>query len=79
MNEIEFNVQMVKNSETQSRLAADMGMAASALNARIKGHVDFRQKEISFLRKRWGLTPEQVLLIFFDDNVSNLDICGEGA
>lgn len=63
---------MVLHGDTQSSLAAAMGVSLSRLNAKInetKGS-EFRQNEIAFIAQRYGLTAEQVIDIFFSKRVS---------
>ena len=73
MNTILFNVYKVKNHDTQSSLSEAMGMPQSALSARINGKIEFRQNEINFIRRRWNLTDEETVDIFFSDEVSKED------
>lgn len=58
---------MITNGDTQGKLAEAMGMARSTLNAKINetGGREFTLSEISFIRQRYDLTPEQVELCFF--------------
>lgn len=71
MNTIEFRIQMVKNHDNQAELAKDMGMAQSALSMRINGKIEFRQNEINFIRKRYNLSDQETIDIFFAKEVSN--------
>jgi DNA-binding transcriptional regulator YiaG len=73
MNSAMMKAVIVQHNETQTILADAMGMAQSALNARINGKTDFRQKEIEFIRKRYHLSQEVSDLIFFDEIVSETD------
>ena len=73
MNTLLFNVCKVKNNDTQAILAKAMGIPQSALSARINGKIEFRQNEINFIRKRWSLTDQETVDIFFSDNVSEKD------
>jgi len=65
MNEVELKVEMLRNKETQTKLAAAMGMQPSNLNDRIKGKTEFRQSEINFIRKRYNLSAARMEEIFF--------------
>ena len=56
---------MGKNGDTQSDLASVLGIAQSALSARMNGHTDFRKNEIDEIRKRYSLSAEDVQDIFF--------------
>lgn len=73
MNTLQFNVYKVKNNDTQAILAEAMGIPQSALSARINGKIEFRQNEINFIRKRWSLTDQETVDIFFSDKVSEKD------
>lgn len=73
MNTLLFNVYKVKNNDTQAILAEAMGIPQSALSARINGKIEFRQNEINFIRKRWSLTDQETVDIFFNDKVSDKD------
>lgn len=73
MNKALFNKHMKLNKDTQITLSDAMGMAQSALNARINGKTDFRKSEINFIRRRWCLTDHETIDIFFDDIVSGQD------
>ena len=56
---------MVEYGDTQAKLASAIGISSSNLNDKINGKVSFRQSDISAIRKRYNLTPEEVDLIFF--------------
>lgn len=73
MNTLQFNVYKVKNHDTQAILAEAMGIPQSALSARINGKIEFRQNEINFIRKRWSLTDQETVDIFFSEKVSEKD------
>ena len=73
MNTLQFNVYKVKNNDTQIALADAMGLPQSALSARINGKIEFRQNEINFIRRRWNLTDQETVDIFFSDEVSEKD------
>ena len=70
MKTILFKTFMVKNGDTQQKLAKDMCIAQSALSARINGKTDFRQNEINYIRKRYGLSDRETVDIFFEKEVS---------
>ena len=46
-----------------------MGLAVSALNLRINGHIEFRRNEINFIKNRYHLSGTEVDEIFFDELV----------
>ena len=77
MNTAMLKAVMVQYGDTQEILAQALGMAQSALNARINGKIDFRKKEIQFIRNRYHLTCEMTDLIFFTDEVSKSDTNSE--
>ena len=79
MNTNELKAIMVRHNDTQEKLANYLGLQVSGMNARINGKVDFRRSEINRIRARYGLTPEETIGIFFDENVSFGDTEGKGA
>lgn len=62
---------MIKNGDRQSDLANALGISQPALNSRINGHVDFRLNELRAIRKRYGLSADEMWVIFFAPQVSN--------
>ena len=73
MNTAMLKAVMVQNGDTQTKLAKEMNMVQSALSARINGHVEMRQNEMNFIRKRYNLSDEMTALIFFSEEVSKKD------
>ena len=65
MNKQLLRAKMAENGETQSQLAAAMGIGASNLSDRINSKVPFRQDEIAFIRNHYRLTAKEVDRIFF--------------
>lgn len=70
MNTKGFRLLMLSHDDTQEKLAESIGMSLSSLNQRINGKVDFRQREIFAIKKRYSLTDKEVAEIFFDEKVS---------
>ena len=79
MNTQLFKIYMVKNNDTQTTLASYLGIPQSALSARINGKIGFRQNEINAIRKRWNLSDQETVDIFFNDEVSEKDTNEIGA
>ena len=61
---------IVKNGDTQEKLAKDMGLPTSALNMRINGKIEFRRNEINYIKQRYNLSSDEVDSIFFAEIVS---------
>lgn len=57
--------QMLMHDDTQVKLAEALGLPQSAISMRMTGKIDFRQNEMEAIRKRYQLTPDQVVEIFF--------------
>lgn len=57
---------MAKHSDTQEKLAEALNMQVSGLSARINGHIDFRAGEISKIVKRYALSSQETMEIFFN-------------
>ena len=55
MNTKLFRIYMVKNNDTQVKLAQALNLPQSAISDRINGKTDFRQGEINAIRLRWHL------------------------
>ena len=79
MNTSLFKMYMIKNHETQLSMAQFLGLPQSAISARINGKTDFRQSEIKMIKKRWNLTDQETVDIFFNDEVSAEDTDKVGA
>lgn len=73
MNEVEFRKEMLDHHDTQEKLAEAMGIGQSGVSLRIKGKIDFRQSEINFIIHRYGLSPDRVRELFFDQEASLKD------
>lgn len=65
-----------RERDTQAALAQACGISLSALNAKINGHVSFRQDEMDVIRKRYRMTAAEVEQVFFADVVSESDTSG---
>ena len=70
MNSNNLKAAMKLHDDTQEQLAEFLGLQVSGVNARINGKIEFRRSEINLIRERYGLSPEETMKIFFDENVS---------
>lgn len=71
MNSRLFRAKMVEKGETSDSVAKYLNIARSTLYRKIRGvDTDFDQKEITALKNRWELSPEDVDRIFFTEKVS---------
>ena len=70
MNSNLLKATIIKNGDTQEKLADAMGLPTSALNMRINGKIEFRRNEIIFIKRRYGLSSDEVDSIFFNEIVS---------
>lgn len=61
--------------DTGTSLSSFLGMARSTFSSKINetNGAEFNQGEIALIRKRYDLTPMEVVEIFFESEVSNLD------
>lgn len=62
--------EIVKKGMTIKACAKELGMAHFSLERRLKGEIDFKQKEILKLSEVLRLTDAEIIEIFFDDEVS---------
>ena len=70
MNSNLLKATIIKNGDTQEKLADAMGLPTSALNMRINGKIEFRRNEIIFIKRRYSLSSDEVDSIFFSEIVS---------
>ena len=65
---------VVLYGDAQKDLADLLGLSVQRVNAKLNGTdgAEFRQSEIAKIIKRYNLTAEEVMLIFFSQNVSCL-------
>lgn len=61
---------MAERGETQAELAAGIGISLSRFNAKLNGKADFTLGEVQAISRRYALTPDQTVAIFFDKEVS---------
>ncbi len=64
---------MVKNHDTQRKLAEAMGLSLSRFNAKINERegAEFTQTEMTFIISRYHLSNDEAMKIFFAEKVSN--------
>lgn len=70
MNTAGIKAAIAKNGETQEKLAKALGLTPAALSKRVNGHMLFNMREVNRIRKRYKLSPEETVEIFFDEAVS---------
>lgn len=54
-----------KNNDTVKSLAEDLKVHYNTALNKLNGKIEFNQSEISFIAKRYSLTPEEINRIFF--------------
>ena len=68
MNKALLRSHIVKNGDTQEKLADAIGISLSNLSSKMNERgAAFRVDEIDKIRMRYGLTNEELCLIFFTD------------
>jgi len=66
MNKKLFRSKMVLFGDTNKSLAEYLGISEKSVNDKInENNTEFRQSEIAAIKKRYSLTDEQVINIFF--------------
>ena len=74
MNKALLRSIMALHGDTNKSLADFLGISEQSLSNKInENHTEFKQGEIKRIKYRYGLTAEQVDLIFFAELVSDLD------
>ena len=65
-------IEIIKNQDidTQEKLAEALDLSVSGVNQRINGKVEWRRSEINTIRRRYSLSPEDTIRIFFTEEVS---------
>lgn len=66
MNKALLRSHIIKNGDTQEKLADAIGISLSNLNAKLNENgTSFRLHEVDLIRRRYNLGPEELALIFF--------------
>ena len=68
MNGMDMNLLkyfMGRHGDNQAELAKALGLPQSALSERMNGRRSFRQNEMDTIRKRYGLTAQDMQNVFF--------------
>lgn len=65
MNSNELKAEMKRNNDTYEKLAEALDLQVSGVSERVNGKVEFRRSEINIIRKRYRLSPEDTIRIFF--------------
>ena len=67
MNANELNAELARNNIAIPKAADMIGIGKKAFYSKMKGESEFKQSEISSLKKLLGLSDERVSEIFFAD------------
>ena len=72
MNTAKIKSVMALHGDTSAVLAGAIGMSPQTFSAKIneRNGAEFTQGEISKIKERYSLSPEEVDLIFFGEKVS---------
>lgn len=66
MNKVLFRSVMVLHGDTDQTLADYLGISKKSVNDKInENKTEFRKREIEAIKRRYSLSPEQVIAIFF--------------
>lgn len=69
MNKNELRAQMARHGDTGQTLAEALNIAVTSMSEKLNGKRDFTQSEISAIKRRYSLSPDEVDAIFFDFEV----------
>ena len=72
MNTARMKSVMVLHGDTSAVLAGAIGVSPQRFSAKIneRNNAEFTQSEISKIKERYNLPPEEIDLIFFKEKVS---------
>ena len=75
MNKRELEAQMKRYGDTGGALAEYLGIVRGTFSAKLNetSGAEFTQGEIMAIKKRYNLTPDEVVKIFFAEEVSEKD------
>lgn len=73
MNRRAFDACMAYNGDTRDTLATALNVKVGTVGNKIRGATDFKLSEICILRRRWNLSTEKLLEVFFDEPIRNKD------
>ena len=65
MNKNELRAQMARHGDNSVSLAEALGISVTSISEKINGKRDFTQSEISIIKQRYNLTPDETDVIFF--------------
>lgn len=66
INKQAFNFYMICNKDTRKDLADALQIKYLTVGKKIRGETDFKLSELRTIKRRWKLTSDQVIEIFFD-------------
>lgn len=67
MNTNKLRGVMAAHGETGGTLADAIGITYQSLSKKLNGHSEFTRSEIYTISSRYGLTADEIVDIFFDD------------
>lgn len=70
MNEYEFNAMLARQGKKQEDVAKLLGVSISTVSRKIRGESEFKSGEIRMIKLAFGLSPEEVDLIFFSPRLA---------
>ncbi len=75
MNKLRLESVMRLHGDTGTSLAKFLNMARTTFSAKINetNGAEFTQGEIAMIKEKYSLSPDDIVAIFFDKEVSNLD------
>lgn len=75
MNKLKLESVMKLNGDTGTSLALFLGIARSTFSAKLNetNGAEFSQKEIAAIKGKYNLTADEIVAIFFDQEVSAKD------
>ncbi len=70
MNALKLKARIVLSQKTLTTISDEIGVSTPTLRKRLSGETEFNVNEILNLKKSLNLDKEEILDIFFDEDVS---------
>ena len=70
MNNKELKVEMVRHNDTGLSLSKSLGISNTSLSLKLNGKAEFTKSEMIAIKRKYQLSDERFMEIFFTNEVS---------